>query len=108
LWADAAGSAIPSAGEMNRMLHAERLHGGTHRRRLHSLPWQSLPDGTFALVNDVQSLVLGDQLVDWTHAGYGRRRQRPARGDATVITPPSTIAVLRAGYPVQIDATARG
>jgi hypothetical protein len=108
MWADAAGSAIPSAGEMNRVLHAERLHGGTHRRRLHSLPWHSLPDGTFALVNDVQSLVLGDQLVDWTHAGYGSRWQRPTRGDATVITPPSTIAVLRAGYPVQIDQSARG
>jgi hypothetical protein len=106
LWADAAGSAVPSAAELNRVLHAERVHPGTHRRRLHSLPWQSLPDGAFTLVNDLQTLVLGDELVEWTHAGYGSHRRRPTGGDATVITPPSTIAVLRAGYPVQIDASA--
>ncbi len=29
------------------------------------------------------------------------------RGDACAITPPATIAALRAGYPVQIDAAAR-
>ena len=52
-------------------------------------------------------VVVGDELVDWTHEGYGRRRPRPARGTADVITPPSSVAVLRAGYPVQIDGSAR-
>jgi len=44
--------------------------------------------------------------VTWTEAGYGRRGRRPSDGDADVITPPSSVAVLRAGYPVQIDASA--
>ena len=42
----------------------------------------------------------------WTHAGYRARRARPRGGSAVLITPPSTVAVLRAGYPVQLDAAA--
>ena len=38
--------------------------------------------------------------------GFGARRRRPSRGEAIVITPPSSVSVLRAGYPVAIDSTA--
>ena len=97
----------PGAKQINATLHAERIVPGTHRRRLHELSWPTLPDGTFVLEDGQPALVLGDTLVSWTHDGYGARRTRPMAGEATVITPPSTVAVLRAGYPVQIDATAR-
>jgi hypothetical protein len=80
---------------------------GTHRRRLHDLSWAGLPDGTFVLEDSGPALVLGDAIVPWTHQGYGQRRSRPQTGTATVITPPSTVGVLRAGYPVQIDGAAR-
>ncbi len=96
----------PGAREMNRALHAERLHPGTHRRRLHEAAWGALPDGAFVLVDGAPALVLGDRLVAWTAAGYGEARRRPARGRATLITPPSTVAVLQAGYPVQIAVQA--
>ena len=102
-WAAELGSPVPSAIEMNRRLHAERLVRGTHRRRLHRLPWADLPDGAFVRTGR-PALVLGDTLVDWTTDGYGARRPRPRSGDAEVITPPASIAVLRAGYPVQIGA----
>lgn len=102
-WATRLGVAAPSARDMNRQLHAERIVRGTHRRRLHRRPWRELPDGAFVLVGDVPRLVLGDAVVEWTSSGYGRREARPAAGDADVITPPSTLAVLDAGYPVQID-----
>ncbi|HEY5223007.1 MAG TPA: hypothetical protein VIJ18_08210 [Microbacteriaceae bacterium] len=107
-WAEALGTAVPSAQQLNAQLHTERIVRGTHRRRIHSLPWASLPDGTFTLLEDVPHLVLGDALVEWTHSGYGTRRTRPACGTANVITPPSTVAAFRAGYPVQIDTSARG
>ena len=105
-WAAGLGVEPPSAKAMNRQLHAERIFRGTHRRRLHRLPWADLPDGTFVLLDEVPSVVVGDNVTGWTHAGYGRRRRRPARGDADAITPPSTVAALRAGYPVQIDGSA--
>lgn len=106
-WAEGLGVEAPSAKQMNRRLHGERIVRGTHRRRVHELPWADLPDGAFVLVGESPLLVAGDQLVEWTREGYRDRRARPARGTATVITPPSTIHALRAGYPVQIDAGAR-
>ncbi len=106
-WADAAGGPPPGAKEMNHQLHGERIVRGTHQRRLHPLAWTELPDGAFVLVDGTPALVLGTELVDWTVEGYGRRSRRPASGTADVITPPSTVAVLRAGYPVQIDDRAR-
>ena len=105
-WASVSPAA-PSAREMNRQLHQERIVRGTHRRRLHHMQWSGLPDGTFVLGDDgVPHLVLADAIVAWTEAGYGPPRPRPRRGAALVITPPASVAVLGAGYPVQIDGTA--
>lgn len=105
-WAAGLGVEPPSAMTMNRQLHAERLVQGTHRRRTHPMPWPELPDGTFVLLDEAPFLVLGDEIVEWGTAGYGTHRSRPSTGGVEVITPPSTVAVLRAGYPVQIDASA--
>jgi hypothetical protein len=60
----------------------------------------------FVLVDGAAAVVVGDRLSEWTAGGYERPRARPRRGTATVITPPSTVAALRAGYPIQIDAGA--
>jgi hypothetical protein len=100
------GIAVPSAKEINQRLHGERIVRGTHRRRSHPLPWADLPDGTFVLLDATPAVVLGDQLTEWTPSGYGAHRERPRSGTAKAITPPSTVAALRAGYPVQIDNAA--
>jgi hypothetical protein len=107
-WAEGLLVGRPSARTMNEVLHSERLVRGTHRRRRHALPWNELPDGTFVILEEKPMLVLGDALVVWKNDGYDGRRSRPSRGLAEVITPPSTVAALSAGYPVQIDASARG
>ena len=105
-WASGLGVEPPSATAMNRQLHAERLVPGTHQRRLHSMAWPVLPDGTFVLRDTGPALVLGDAVVEWGTGGYGPRRPRPSAGHIDVITPPSTVAALRAGYRVQIDPSA--
>ena len=99
---------MPSAKTMNRQLHGERIVRGTHRRRLHRLPWTDLPDGAFVLPDRSPTIVIGDQLTEWTREGYRGQRARPIRGTVDVITPPSTLAALRAGYRLQIDASAHG
>ena len=72
-------------------------------------PWAGLPDGTFVVRDGGPVLVLGGEIVAWTEAGYSTRARRPADGDATVITPPATVAVLRAGCAGgRIDASAHG
>ena len=103
-WAEALGVDVPSAKQMNPQLHRERIVRGTHRRRLHSMPWTDLPDGAFVLLDNVPAVVLDDELVEWTRTGYESRRARPTRGTANVITPPSSVAAFRAGYAVQVDA----
>lgn len=109
-WVEALGTPPPSAKEMNRRLHGERIVRGTHRRRLHAVPWTELPEGAFVLDEGTPSLVLEGRLVPWTREGYRpeKGRRRPRRGTATAITPRAGLAVLRAGYPVQIDAGANG
>ncbi|HEY1970816.1 MAG TPA: hypothetical protein VGH89_22880 [Pseudonocardia sp.] len=107
-WADGLGVAPPSAKDMNRQLHGERLVRGTRNRKLHDADWIDLPTGAFVRLDAGRpAVVVDDRVVEWTSEGYRTPWPRPARGTATVITPPSTVAVLRAGYPVQIDDSAR-
>lgn len=110
---DAAGAG--RASELDRLLDGQRRTPRTSRRRWHGRPWAGLPDGTFVGpaagagdgAADGPWLVLGDRLIEWTPAGYGRAAPRPTRGRARVLTPPATVAALAAGYPVQIDDAAR-
>ena len=83
------------ADEVDARLHAERLDG--RERRLHSVRAGDLPDGAFVLVEGAPWLVRGDELLEWTPAGYAGSRPRP-RGGVATITPPTSLAVLRTGW----------
>jgi hypothetical protein len=80
------------ADAIDAQLHAERLRG------VHDAAYDELPDGAFVLRDGEPLLVLGAELLRWTPAGYTERVPRPARGRACVVTPPSLVAVLRAGW----------
>jgi hypothetical protein len=85
------------ADAIDAQLHLERVDATTREHRLHTAPFERLPGGAFVLVNGHPYLVLGDVIERWTPAGYDERLARPG-GTATVITPPSLIAVLRSGW----------
>jgi hypothetical protein len=90
-----------NADEIDERLHRERLDGRV--KRLHAIAWRGLPAGAFVDVDGVAHVVLFDRLRAWTaDAGYGEERDRPARGDARVLTPPASLAVLRT---TRIDLT---
>ena len=95
-----------SFDEMDRQLHRERRRPYSRTRTLHDMAWPQLPDGTFVVHDGRPRLVIGRELVAWGTTGYGERRSRPTAGTAQLITPPSTVRVLQAGYPIQIDRTA--
>ena len=78
------------ADAIDAQLHAER------QRHSHAR-FDELPDGAFVLEDGEPWLVLGSELLRWTPSGYTERRDRPD-GMAVVITPPSLVAVLRAGW----------
>lgn len=107
MWREARGlSRRPSAGEMDAALHTERLDGRakrTHRRRI-----DGLPDGAFIVVDDEPFAVRGDALLPWTADAYRARRPRPQNVAIDVLTPPSIVAVLSAGYSPRWHPTAGG
>ena len=86
------------APEINERLHLERVDPITRAHRLHDARLDELPDGAFVLHERMPRLVLGDALLRWTPAGYSERTARPKDARATLITPPSLVHVLRAGW----------
>ena len=91
------------ADAIDALLHAERLDG--RGRRLHDVDLGELPDGAFVLREGAPWLVFGDELLRWTPGGYGERASRP-HGPATLVTPPSLVAILAAGWPSDVPAPA--
>lgn len=84
------------AADMDRILHAERLSGKV--KRLHHRDTDDLPDGAFVTLDGSEPLaVRGNRLLRWTPAGYGSSLRR-MRKPVNVLTPPSILAVLAAGY----------
>jgi hypothetical protein len=81
------------ADAIDDRLHAERLSG--RDRRTYDADLADLPDGTFVLRDGEPWLVHGARLRRWTPAGYTDGAPRPAHARATVITPPSLVALLR-------------
>lgn len=94
-WAEGRGEAIPRAPMMDAVLHRERLDG--REKRLHPLPRPvaDLPDG--AMVTDAEGafLVAGGRTFRWSPSGYTTGQPGP---DAALLTPPSTLGALAAGY----------
>lgn len=108
-WARAHGlKRRPSAPQMDRVLHAERFEGGAKRRSMAEI--ETLPDGACiafpALDAYVPWMVGGDRLLRWTAGGYTESRSRPRAGRVAVLTPPSIVRVLAAGYPPRWHASA--
>lgn len=96
-WATAQGlSERPSAPRMDAVLHAERLDRGL--KRVHPLAgaWADLPDGAMLSADDAMLLVWGGRCYPWGEQGYGAAVE--PRAIAGLLTPPSTLAALKAGY----------
>jgi hypothetical protein len=87
----------PFFPEIDAMLDRERLDG--RAKRTHRLPMDTLPDGAVILSPQGGGFLAlrGSQAFPWSPSGYGRPRQRPL-GEATVLTPPATLAALAFGY----------
>ena len=94
LWAGLHGER--GADTIDERLHAERVDPATRDHRLHAADLDDLPDGAFVL-DQSPKLVLGCELLTWSPGGYVARAPRPS-GPTTLITPPSLLAVLEAGW----------
>ena len=103
LWQTCRGGPV-NAEIMDAVLHAER--GGSRGKRTYRANLADLPNGAFIALAGQAWLVWGAQLLAWSDAGYGARRRRSPLHDVEVLTPPSTIAVLSAGYQPDVHPSA--
>jgi hypothetical protein len=95
-WEKGNGVARTLARDIDAVLHRERLDRG--RKRLHSLPMplRQLPDGAMAQDGAQSYLVAKGRALLWSPAGYRVADEAPR--DAMLLTPPSTLRALSAGY----------
>ncbi len=84
------------ARDIDAVLHRERLDRG--RKRLHPLPMplDRLPDGAMVQAGDDSFLIAHGKPLKWSPAGYARAAQ-PLEAPR-LLTPPSTLRALAAGY----------
>jgi hypothetical protein len=89
-----------SAMALDDQLHAERLNPDGSKRRF-AANLDDLPDGVFVTLKDAPGrahLLWKGHLLAWSSGGYRDPLPRPNGGRVTVLTPRSTVEVIRRGY----------
>jgi hypothetical protein len=86
----------PSADAMDEIIHSERIDGRAKRR--HRMAVDTLPDGAMIALEEEAFAVRGETLLRWTPAGYRGAMNRPRKASLDVLTPPSIVKVLKAGF----------
>ncbi|MBV1706618.1 MAG: hypothetical protein KGQ37_05355 [Hyphomicrobiales bacterium] len=87
---------VTSAPALDELLHRQRLQEG--RKRSFAAPWQSLPDGAMFAIGTQAYALAQRRALPWSFAGYGPAARLPLNLEVTVLTPPSTVLALAAGY----------
>ena len=95
-WEGGNGARGVRATEIDTVLHRERLDG--RNKRLHELPMplDALPDGAMVQAGGDSYLIAQGRARLWTWDGY--REAQHGITDARLLTPPSTLRALAAGY----------
>jgi hypothetical protein len=95
-WEEGNGVKNVLARDMDTVLHRERLDVGKKRLHARTMPLDELPDGVMVQQGSESYLIMQGRALSWSPAGY---RETPnAIGDAMLLTPPSTLCALDAGY----------
>src|SRR4051812_2258661 len=103
-WETGYGVSGVSAKAMDAVLHRERLERG--KKRLHALPMPlaELPDGAMVQQGEESFLVMQGRPLLWSPTGYVRANRQ--LDDAKLLTPPSTLRAMSAGYQPSLHVTA--
>jgi hypothetical protein len=95
-WTTENGGMRPAASDMDAILHGERQHRGAKRIHPLTAAIADLPDGTMIAANDAAFVIAAGQPLLWSADGYRSADALPFIDG--LITPPSTVAALQAGY----------
>ncbi len=109
----------PARAEGDRIL-VEPIDAVIHRERIQRAPWMDtplpavdladLPDGAMVtgLGDPAVQLIWGDRLWRWSLSGYTDPRSRPTAARVRLVTPPSVVRALAAGYRPSLHPTQAG
>ncbi len=98
-WRRAAGLARPPhAGEMDAALHAERVDPRTRRQRTRPALAGDLPHGVMVRHDGTCGLLAAERFLPWTHRGYLDPVALEPATRVELLTPPSAVAAIAAGY----------
>jgi hypothetical protein len=95
-WEEGNGVARVRARDIDAVLHRERLSGGKKRLHPSTMPLEELPDGAMVQQGTESFLMVRGRALLWSPAGYRQASNVPQ--DAMLLTPPSTVRALGAGY----------
>jgi hypothetical protein len=102
---DAFGLAEPRAREIDARLHVERRASRGKPLPLEVDAVAALPDGAMLSDGAICYAVRDGHLLPWSFGGYRKLLAEPPSAALHLLTPPTTAAVLRAGYrPVWHDS----
>jgi hypothetical protein len=96
----------PRAVEMDRQLHGERVDPRSRRQRTRSARVDDLPGGVMIRAGDALGLLVAGSVLPWSFAGYGAPRALSRASSVELLTPPSIVATLAAGYQPLLHPTA--
>ena len=99
-------SARPKVAEVDRQLHQERF-GDNRDKRTHSTQLVKLPPGVMISSAADPQLYVGGRLLLWSPSGYGTPEKADGARSVDVLTPPSIVAILAAGYVPLLHPSAR-
>lgn len=94
----------PSAARVDELLHPERPTA--NGAATHPAAASELPDGTIVDLDGAAHLVRGGALHPWSARGYGRPRPLPGASHVRVLTPPSIVRAIAAGYAPRLHPSA--
>ncbi len=107
-WAAASGlTALPSADDMDGVLHTERVDGA-RGKRTYTERLSRLPPGVMVADDAGHAhLVHPGGLRPWAPSGYGPARAGSPPAEVRVLTPRSIVRAIGHGYPVDMGGLER-
>lgn len=94
LWVGCFGKHEKSlADEMDKRIHAQRT---SHKKTLSKAELNDMPDGTTLKINGVCYAKKHGYFLEWSGEGY--KISALPQGEIHLLTPPSIVSVLEAGY----------
>ena len=100
-WVEANGELLegakPSAPNMDKIIHAERI--SNKQKVTYTSALGSLPEGTIIEIDSKAMLIWGNKLFEWSYLGYSKSKlELKSEAEVIVLTPKSYVKTFSKGF----------